>query len=84
MSAFHGGSLAEKETDISCVNRVYCRVGSEVSFLSLVNQLCSANTYEPKAPATVQSAAAAANDLSTSNTGSPHDAKASKFNHESF
>lgn len=27
---FHGGCLREKETDIDCVNRAYCRVGSEV------------------------------------------------------
>lgn len=24
---FHGGSLREKETDIGCVNRAYCRLG---------------------------------------------------------
>jgi len=42
------------------------------------------DTHEQAAPAAVQPAAAAADVLPASSDESPHDAKASQLNHESF
>ena len=56
----------------------------QLYFPFTVNQLCSEDTYEQKTTAAVQSAATAADVLPASSNESSHDAKASKFNHESF
>lgn len=49
-----------------------------------VDRVRAEDPDEQAAPAPVQPAAAAADVLPASSHGPPHDAKASKFNHESF
>lgn len=57
---------------------------AQLCFPSTVNRLCPEDPDEQAAPAPVQPAAAAADVLPASSHEPPHDAKASKFNHESF